>query len=56
MDNTCAADVLPALSCTVTMKLNGLPAVLAGVPAITPVAALSVRPGGNDAPVTVQLP
>jgi hypothetical protein len=51
--NACGCDVVPALSLTVTLKLNGLPAALVGVPLIAPVETLSERPGGNDPAVTV---
>jgi hypothetical protein len=47
--------VLPALSFTVTLKLNGLPVVLEGVPPITPLEAFSDKPGGNEPALTVQL-
>jgi len=54
IDKLCAGEVLFALSCTVTLKTKGLPAAVAGVPLMTPVAALSVNPGGNDPETTVQ--
>jgi hypothetical protein len=38
----------------VTLKLNGLPIVVDGVPLITPVAGLSVNGGGSDPETTVQ--
>jgi hypothetical protein len=38
----------------VTLKLNGLPVAVVGVPPMTPVLALSVNPGGNDPETTVQ--
>jgi hypothetical protein len=51
--NGWGGDVVPALSLTVTLKLNGLPAALLGVPLIVPVEVLRVRPGGKDPMVTV---
>jgi hypothetical protein len=55
MDSAFAADVLPPLSLTVTLKLKGLPAAVVGVPLIAPVSGLSVRPGGSDPLLIVQL-
>src|ERR1051325_8842303 len=55
MENDCAADVAPALSLTVTLKLNGLPTALVGVPLIPPVAALRLKPGGSDPATSAQL-
>jgi len=51
--NVCSCEVVPALSLTVTLKLNGLPAALVGVPLMLPFEALSARPGGNDPAITV---
>ena len=53
-DKVCVGEMLPALSFTLTAKLNGLPVVVVGVPEITP-EGLSVKPGGKD-PIAVQLP
>ena len=53
MENCCGADVVPALSLTVTVKVNGLPDALVGVPLMVPFDALSERPGGSDPAVTV---
>jgi hypothetical protein len=39
--------VPPALSLTVTLKRNGLPVVVVGVPPITPVLGLRLKPGGR---------
>ena len=51
--NGCGGDVVPALSLTVTVKPNGLPAALVGVPLILPFDALSESPGGKEPRVTV---
>jgi hypothetical protein len=40
-------------SVTVTLTLNGLPALLVGLPLITPVLLLMLKPDGS--PVAVQL-
>jgi len=48
MDNGLCGRGSPLLSFTVTLKLNGLPDVVVGVPLIEPVEALSVKPGGKD--------
>jgi hypothetical protein len=50
----CGAETPLAESATVTVKLKGLPEVLDGVPAITPVLELSDRPGGSDPDVSDQ--
>jgi hypothetical protein len=55
MDRGFGGDVALALSLTVTLKVKGLPVVLDGIPAITPVEAFSVRPLGSDPAPTVQL-
>jgi hypothetical protein len=55
IESALAGDVELALSLTVTLKLNGLPVAVVGVPLMTPVAALSVSPVGRDPLVTVQL-
>ena len=52
MESTTPGEVFPALSLTVTVKLE-VPAVLAE-PLITPVDEFRVRPAGNDPTVTVQ--
>lgn len=49
-----AAETLFALSFTVTLKLNGLPVAVVGVPAMVPVAAFSAKPGGKLPVFTVQ--
>jgi hypothetical protein len=54
IESALAGDVLPAVSLTVTLKLKGLPTALDGVPLITPLDALSVRPVGSDPVLTVQ--
>jgi hypothetical protein len=51
--NDCGCDIVPKLSLTVTLKLNGLPDALVGVPLMVPVEVLRVRPGGKDPMVTV---
>ena len=48
MDRFCGVDVLPAESETCALKLNGLPAVVEGVPEINPVVAFRIKPGGSD--------
>jgi hypothetical protein len=55
IENACEAEVTPALSLTVTLKLNGLPAAFVGVPPIVPVPGFSVNPAGNDPALTDQL-
>jgi len=55
IDRLRAGEVLPALSVTVTLKLNGLPTVVEGVPLIAPLEAFSHKPGGNEPALTVQL-
>jgi hypothetical protein len=37
------------------LNANGLPAVVVGIPLMTPVAAFTARPGGNDPVDIVQL-
>ena len=44
------------MSRTVTLNENGLPAVVAGVPLITPVEMFKVNPGGKDPALTTQVP
>jgi hypothetical protein len=39
IDRLRGAEVLPALSVTVTLKLKGLPVALVGIPSIVPVVA-----------------
>jgi hypothetical protein len=56
MDKGCGGETPPTLSFTVTLNLNGLPTAVVGVPLMTPVAAVSVSPGGRDPLVTVQSP
>jgi hypothetical protein len=51
----CGAEMLPTLSLTVTLKLNGLPTAVEGVPLIAPLEAFSDKPGGNEPALTVQL-
>ena len=53
IDRDCAAEVLEALSVTVTLKEETPPVV--GTPLIVPVAALSDNPAGSDPLVTAQL-
>ena len=55
IDNDAGADVLPALSWTVTLNTNGLPVAVVGVPLIAPVDAFSTRPGGGVPLLMVQL-
>jgi hypothetical protein len=45
----------PTLSDTVTLKANGLPDALVGVPPITPVSAFSDNPAGSAPEYTVQM-
>lgn len=54
IDKLVAPETLPALSWTVTVKVNGLSTVVVGVPLMTPVVAFSVRPGGRLPEATVQ--
>lgn len=42
-------------SAACTVKLNGLPVAVVGVPLITPVLAFSVKPGGSDPKVMLQV-
>ena len=55
IDNGFAADVLEALSLTVTLKLKGLPTSVVGVPLMVPLEEFSVRPGGSAPELTNQL-
>ena len=55
INNGCAGEVTPLLSLTVTLKLNGLPVTVVGVPLITPVEEFSAKPGGSDPELTLQL-
>jgi hypothetical protein len=55
IERACGAEVLPTLSLTVTLKLNGLPVALEGLPLIGPLEAFSDKPGGNEPALTVQL-
>ena len=55
IDKEAGADVLPALSLTVTLNAKGLPVAVVGVPLITPVEGFSVKPGGGVPLLTVQL-
>ncbi len=49
------AEVSVLISCTVTLKLKGVPAAFVGVPLIAPVAASSDSPGGNAPELITQL-
>jgi hypothetical protein len=53
-ENVAGAEVLPALSFTVTPKLYALPTVV-GVPLITPEDGFSFKPGGRAPETTDQL-
>jgi hypothetical protein len=55
IEKLCADDTLPAGSVAVTLKLNGLPVAVVGVPPITPVDAFSVSPGGKEPEETAQV-
>ena len=44
------------MSFTMTVKLKGLPAAELGTPLMTPLAALSVSPGGREPELRIQLP
>jgi hypothetical protein len=55
IDRLCAAETLPAVSVAVTLKLNGLPVAVVGVPLIAPVAVFSVKPGGNEPEATAHV-
>src|SRR5579872_5197383 len=48
------ADVAPTASLTVTLKANGLPCAVVGVPAIIPVTAFSDNPEGSEPALNVQ--
>ena len=52
--NGCTGDVAPLLSLTVTLKLNGLPDALVGVPLMVPVEELRESPGGSAPVATIQ--
>ena len=52
MDKFCAAEVAAVLSRTVMLKFEVK--TLSGVPLMTPVVALSVKPCGRDPLLTIQ--
>lgn len=54
IENGCGAEVFPALSCTVTLKLDE--PMVVGVPEMPPLAAANVNPGGREPLDTDQLP
>jgi hypothetical protein len=54
IDRVLGCELIPALSLTVTLKLKGLTDSVVGVPEMTPLVALKLRPGGR-APETLQL-
>ncbi len=56
IDSGCGGETAPALSFVVTLKLNGLPVALVGVPPIAPLDAFSVKPGGSAPALRAQLP
>ena len=53
-ENAAGAETLPALSFTVTLKLNELPAVV-GVPLMVPELGLRLKPAGRVPELTNQL-
>lgn len=54
IDRGLGCDTALALSLTVTLKLNALPAVV-GVPLTTPALRSKLRPGGSAPEETIQL-
>jgi hypothetical protein len=48
IDKDLGAEVILALSVTVTLKLKGLPAAEVGVPAMIPLVPFSDNPGGSE--------
>jgi len=54
IDRDCGAEVAPRLSLTVTLKENGLPTGVEGVPLMAPETVLRFRPGGREPPLTAQ--
>ena len=54
IDSARPGETAPAVSLTVTLKMNGLPLEDVGVPLITPVVELKATPGGSPPEFTVQ--
>jgi hypothetical protein len=54
IDSGRPGEIAPALSLTVTLKLNGLPLVEVGLPLIAPVVEAKANPGGSVPEFTVQ--
>jgi hypothetical protein len=55
IDRDCGAEATPRLSLTVTLKINGLPMAVDGVPLMAPEEALRFRPGGREPLLMAQL-
>jgi hypothetical protein len=54
MENACAAETFPRLSVALTLKLNGLPDVVVGLPLMMPDALSNVSPVGKAPLATAQ--